>query len=215
MADFLNAYSALDCLTIFGYNSGILTTIGPVNMLKIEIPTLEQLMSFFFEASLVAGWCNPDAVIKKWESGMRSVRYERDGLRYDDAWFVGEAMPGPGWSRGNTTISVGECQVFTMSYGGYYPEYMGVNLTGDLVMPALIKAYGDSEFNGGRGPERFHNPDHPTLWYRNECNFFDPNGARRLLHFSGRERVDDIPPIPNLEGIAGWHYYSGMTLGLS
>ena len=179
----------------------------------IELRTLEQLMAFYFEASLIAGWCNPDAEITKWESGMRSVNYERDGLCYDDVWFVGKAMPGPGWSRGNTTISAGDCQVLAMSYGGYYPS-TGIDITKDIVMPALLKAYGDSNFVGGRGPELYANPEYPTLTYHNDCSYAMPIGAEKLRHFWGEERVTN-QPNREINDTIGWHTYWGMTLGMS
>ena len=181
----------------------------------MQLPTLDDILAFFFEASLAAGWCNPDADIITSPSGERFVLYNPGVMKYIDRWFVSPATPGPGWSHGQTTIYKENRCVFVMSYEGYYSEYEEKSLATEIVKPALLSAYSHSEFEGGRGPQIFSTQEYPALEYCNRCSYANPIGAERLRHFWGAEKVVHQESGSEVQAQLGYHVYMGSTLGIS
>ncbi len=97
-------------------------------------------------------------------------------------------------SSGTTTIWFEDTPVWQMSYMGQYtPEASA------LVKRALLAAYGEKLFLGGRGPEDFEGDG---MGYSNlvEHNDFE--------EFRGHERVSK----KFMSNIEGYHAYMGMML---
>jgi hypothetical protein len=101
-------------------------------------------------------------------------------------------------SFGTTVISVEDNPLWMMQYQGHYRK-------GDIpfLKRALMKAYAENRFVGGRGPESYAED---KLAYRNNLGSESDN----FTHFRGREEIWEVDTAE----CVGWHEYQGMLLGL-
>ena len=125
--------------------------------------------------------------------GSHAVHFEHGDFKVMDVYFTN---PDSDRSAGHTTIWHDNVPVWTMSYGGEYPE-----IVVPFLKECLHKAYVvDRQFYGGRGPH-FMRSDRFAYVNRIRNNNWFPN-------FEGEESIFDL----NEEHRCGYHWYKGMSL---
>lgn len=134
-------------------------------------PTIVSVQAFFSKA-MSRGWVASAYTISGFLPGWKMYSYQEGLLKLIDTWYT---TPGTNKSTGMTLIWYGDNLLWTMHYGGIYPdEAMPV------VMAALISSYESNQFFGGRGPMFF---EHKGIFYYN-------NPQRSLFEYSvGTEYV--------------------------
>jgi len=141
----------------------------------------EQLKAFFLEAALATYAATGKKAVKTTIvelPGSKVYRYERPdlGLLYVDVYVTnGE------WSGGQTTIFLNGQAVWLHQYHGWCKGDDKAVL--DFLKRALLTAYEQGLFYGGRGAEEMEDGD---LRYENFCNeedgyFFEGKGDEEIL----------------------------------
>lgn len=145
------------------------------------------------------------AMLKGWAAGAKGVSGGRLDFRKEivyrstpflviDSYKVYES----GKSEGETRISYGSHDVWFMSYGGFY---MKKDI--QFLKRALMFAYKEPHFYGGRGPLLYHEGEtDDTIRYVN-----DLDTGSTFENFSGTESLRG--PGQRLRGL---HHYWGMAL---
>ncbi|MFH1749569.1 MAG: hypothetical protein ABH837_01580 [bacterium] len=160
-------------------------------MSEIVYPPIEQLKEVFFEGNLL-GWPTGKGLEKTSPDlpGWKIIKVPVGDFIFLDRYTVGS----DGFSNGFIEIRNGETnQLFwMMMFGGWY-----IKQAIQVVKPALIDAYKERQFIGGRGP-RFFKAGH--IIYENRVH----NGGS-FEKFRGVEEVFDQKGTQPL----GFHWYSG------
>lgn len=152
---------------------------------------IEKIQAFFFNAML-HGWASGAEAGEVIDMpGYEAIPFREGDLSLLDCYCMN---PSSGKSAGTTTIWYQDTPVWFMSYGGHYEEAAILCLK-----HALLKAYQEGLFLGGRGVNSFQEG---SLSYNNEAH------APNFVTFSGREAVFDVQANISL----GYHQYWGMSL---
>jgi hypothetical protein len=154
---------------------------------------IEQIQAFFFKAML-QGWASgaiEDTVLVDGVARYQAIPFREGELSLLDCYSVN---PSSLKSAGTTTIWYQDTPVWFMSYGGHYEE-----AAIPCLKHALLAAYGEHLFLGGRGLRSFHEG---PLVYSNG------NVSTDFTWFNGRESVVDTVNNVSL----GNHQYWGMSL---
>ena len=130
--------------------------------------------------------------------GRPGFMFKQGAFTFFDQWEVNQDS---GRSAGTTSIYYRGQLIWIMFYGGYYSSEAS-----KLVKQALLKAYQDCRFIGGRGPTCFVHEELSHLEYFNQIDL----SFKGFICFSGRERVIDRSQPSNPE--IGFHKYMGITL---
>ena len=158
--------------------------------------TSRDIIEIFLMAAK-AGWCKSGEV-KKQEipalPGYKVIYFKFGDFEVQDAYCT---TPLNQKSAGFTTIWFKKIPVWTMNYGGSYPEYVI-----PFLKLALQETINENKFIGGRGPFHFTHGNYPGLSYTNQLT----KGQRVFSDFSGKEWIfeRDCP--------VGSHEYWGMSL---
>lgn len=155
----------------------------------------EATLAFFFEAML-KGWVAEGVETEPSNlPGYRVFRHESADKRFAlvDSYCVSGKSHFPK-SAGTTTIWWDDRPVWWMSYGGYY-EKEAI----PFLKQALVTAYMNKAFVGGRGRLSFRDP-HMIYINSPEKNDFSS--------FKGSEKIIEIASASTL----GEHEYWGMSL---
>ncbi len=162
--------------------------------------SLKRVKNFFFEC-MVKGWAS-GAEAELFSFGYKGYQFreekENSKLVLMDAYCVGD----DGNSSGFTSIRYDESPVLWTMY--YLGEYSKEAIP--ILKEALLKAYQDRKFYGGRGI----NLDDGKYEYCNDIGAYSQKDP--FLFFQGKERIEEIS-IGALEpDIKGWHEYMGKVL---
>lgn len=154
-----------------------------------NMPSLNEVKAFFFKG-MVLGWAGGGKY--KPASGIPGYKvfdYELGDFRLFDFYTNPNNYKSSGW----TAICFNDTVVWTMGYQGKYEEQAI-----PVVKHALLAAYANELFLGGRGPENF---EENGLLYLNHCDGRQNDPA----YFNGMEQV--------LGGnsLLGYHQYWGMS----
>ncbi len=184
-----------------------MTKIVPEEILKNV--TLEEVMDCFFQGGIAGyasgGRYNPSLD----ETGGKVFTLRTDKLIYSDSYVSNGPQSG-----GMTIISLlPEDRRHFPLHGKKIPlwlmQYVGEELSSDkkaieVVKEALLDAYNQHIFCGGRGQETY--PFSKTGW--NEMNYYNKVNAKynNFMNFSGKETVEDRG------NIIFYHTYSGKLL---
>ena len=153
---------------------------------------MEDIERFFFKA-MVNGWASGCEKIKIADMPAYKAISFRDGNFYllDRYCVVSKSQK----SAGTTTIWYRDEPVWVMNYGGFYEESAIV-----FLKRALLEAYKEREFVGGRGP---------IFYSENEgLNYVNRPLLEDFAKFEGREEVFNASSGKSL----GFHEYWGMSL---
>ncbi len=152
-----------------------------------------EMTRAFFLSSMAGGWAanGPTSLVPGKPGCMQYVCGEGDWFLIDE-WCVN---PDTGQSAGMTTVWFRGKPVWNMVYGGYYPESVV-----PVVRRALLAAYREGLFNGGRGVARFE-------W--NSMVYLNSAQSRCFHDFHGREEVYSQDTSGKC---LGWLWYMGKSL---
>jgi len=151
---------------------------------------LKAIEDFFFEASrkTYAGQAAKETIPAL--PGSKTFRYERDNFLYLDTYFThGEK------SFGQTIIYFNGQPVWMMQYYGF--DKVDDKRVIPFLKKALLSAYENNSFVGGRGPAHF---SEGILQYRNMIS------RSRFEDFEGEEIIAENHIT------LFWHGYRGMAL---
>lgn len=156
---------------------------------------VERLKKFFFEAALVTYASGIKA--EKQPGGYRSYSYRKGTLKYIDRYNIGGQS-----SFGQTVISDRNDAVWVMQYHGWCKNDSREVLS--FLKQALITAYQEKQFNGGRGPSLFHSEGAEMTYY----NRSKSQSGTHFTRFTGYEHIVNF----NHQEIVFWHHYQGYLL---
>jgi hypothetical protein len=165
--------------------------------MKIEIEDLtpQDIEKVFWKA-VEKGWGS--GKIKKQESPLlpwyKCIEFFSGKFRVLDTYCT---TPLNDKSVGFTIIWFDDIPIWTMNYGGEYPEH-----TIPFLKLALQSTIIRRDFIGGRGPSRFTHEDYPDLIYTNNVYSM----KRAFSNFSGQEHIYEKG------NLVGHHDYWGMSL---
>jgi len=160
----------------------------------------EEIMKVFF-SGMINGWANPEAKKSLVSSipgaKMISFKYGRS-FKFVDVYITNpESRVSTGFTFIYRFSAKKLVPVWTMSYWGTYPKEIA-----QFVKKALMSAYQDKVFCGGRGPGTFID-NQKGLIYIN-----DTSPGCTFENFSGMEKV-----ISMVTGkILGFHRFRGQIL---
>ncbi len=154
---------------------------------------------FFLEAAQRTYAADVPEVKNPNVSGERGYRYERGELSYLDRYTVGTN----GWSFGQTIIWQEDQPIWWMHYHGRarMPAVTG------FLKDALMAAYVEGRFIGGRGPFAFHRAEISPSLYLNR-----PRPSSTFVDFAGREEIIAAATTCDERAILFWHEYRGSAL---
>lgn len=155
-------------------------------------PLLSEVSKVFFEAML-NGWVNPNATKGTMAQlpGSKLLVFKKGEHTVKDFYVSNEAAL---TSMGNTIIWKGKTPFWMMSYGGHYPKYII-----PFLKKALLAAYSEGQFFGGRGPEFYEDDMHVYINTVMKNDFGQFLGEEKVIEKTGRRLI-------------GWHHYWGMAL---
>lgn len=158
---------------------------------------VEQIETFFFEG-MREGWAVSASKTAIPElPGSKCITYRRGKFSLKDYYFV---SPDSDNSYGTTLIWVAEKPVWIMHYGGFY-----VKRAIPIMKAALISAYNQNLFIGGRGPKKFRILGNPMRY-----NNHTPNHSKKFEAFSGYEEVYEVLESKNEKLLGEHHFFGGL-----
>lgn len=165
---------------------------------------VQKLQDFFFEAAAQtyagnAGTRNTLLEIP----GSQRYRYLRSNLLYLDTYLAtGE------YSAGQTVICVSNRPAWIMQYQGWCKDDNPETL--QFLKKALLCAYQEKAFHGGRGPRHFCQENINNLHYENVYTAPPP---QCFSSFQGRERIWQYETHLKPPTQLFYHTYQGRLLG--
>lgn len=159
------------------------------------MPDIEKMEQIFFEA-MKAGWATKvEKTTIPRMPGYKAIVWE-DGLwRVVDSYAVGPDITlGGNRSAGSTTIFYEDKPVWVMQYGGYYHKKAI-----PFLKQALLNAYCDRKFFGGRGP---------SIYKEGNWIYINHTTGVSFEGFKGREEIINMAE----DCFYGWHEYWGLSL---
>ncbi|TSC94954.1 MAG: hypothetical protein Athens101428_79 [Candidatus Berkelbacteria bacterium Athens1014_28] len=85
-------------------------------MAKIQLPTLQELMGFFFKANLEVGWASENPRISETDCGEYTTTFRDGDLCFLDRWYSGDdRIVGVSYSYGRTNIRLGIRDIWLMT----------------------------------------------------------------------------------------------------
>lgn len=169
--------------------------------IEMSVPSLKEIEQFVYEAAS-EGYGSENVATQKQPKlpGAVVISYARGTFLYLDTYYT---APGSQRSSGMTVVMYRDTPVWTMLYGGWYP---------DELIPFLkesLRQYNPSSgvFTGCRGPLIFVGEEYRYENYPRQGTFGNFEGEEYILQA-------DAPSIrtSGKKFVLGSHWYKGMSL---
>ena len=157
-----------------------------------NIQAMSKIIEGIFFDAMLEGYANPKAEKAPFPGlpGSKSITYKDGDFTVIDCYFVRE---GSDASHGFTLITFKDVPIWIMRYGGWYKKEVI-----PFLKSALMAAYRERQFFGGRGPIQFMNEE-KTLVYQNSGDLYP------FSNFHSSEQIRSI-----VDGkLLGFHECSG------
>lgn len=163
---------------------------------------LAEAQAFFFEAMRNGYAANVEKIGLPHMDSYKGIPYgSRDGSMYlIDAYCVNAEHKRAPYSAGTTTIVWRGRPIWWMSYAGwYYKEVI------PFLRKALLQAYADDAFVGGRGPNKYVFESRNGRW-----EYLNTPASNDFGNFEGKETITQFFTENPFK--AGEHRYWGVAL---
>ena len=169
----------------------------------MEKPAIEEVQEFFLKVS-ESGWASGSIKTTENENlpGFKILNFSQDSgeLKFRDEYCVGA----DGLSSGRTVVWFNDIPIWAKAFQGRYPE--------EFIAPlkrALVSAFKDRSFIGGRGPEQFLDEESNSLYLNQVKGDFRKFRGIETIHPNWGDK--GMPEVFETNPKA-YHEYHGLWL---